>query len=116
MRKENILFMKTKNLFALALFPLLMSGCSPYSVQSEDPVTIKDMLDREVSFDRNKIKRVVCLGAGALRFYSYVGEMNKLVGVEEIDSKNTFGVGQAIRPYYQANKTFLSTLPFTKHS
>lgn len=103
--------MKTKNLFALALFPLLMSGCSPYSVQSEDPVTIKDMLDREVSFDRNKIKRVVCLGAGALRFYSYVGEMNKLVGVEEIDSENTFGVGQAIRPYYQANKTFLSTLP-----
>ena len=101
-------FMKTKLLFVLALTPML-AGCNT-TQHVEKPVTITDGLGRSVTYDANKTSRFICVGAGALRYYSYVADMNKIVGVEQIDGANTFGIGTVLRPYYEANKDYLSTL------
>ena len=106
--------MKFKGLIALAMLTSLIS-CG----QSEDSTyygpldkriyTINDLAT--INVGAYSYSRVVCLGAGALRYYSYVGDLNKLIAVEGIDSATTFGVGQAVRPYYDANKTVFGALP-----
>lgn len=107
---RRLLFMKIKPLFLLMLMPLLAS-CNASQEGSHNYKTFTDMTGRNVTVDLNHIDRVLCLGAGALRYYSYVGDLSKLVGIEEIDTESTFGVGQAIRPYYTANKALFDSLP-----
>ena len=62
-------------------------------VSSEEPapvetaeITITDMIGREVSVTPGSYTRVVCIGAGALRMYSYIGDVGLLCGVEDIDN------------------------------
>lgn len=50
-------------------------------------VTITDMIGREVKVQPGSYKRVVCIGAGALRMYSYIGDIELLCGVEDIDNE-----------------------------
>ena len=99
--------MKTKSLLTLMLVPLMI-GCanSGENTSSESTeTTITDGQGRTVTYDKAKLSRVVCIGAGALRYYSYIGDISKLVGVEKIDTpETTVGVGKALRPYYEANK------------
>ena len=103
--------MKVKPLFLMMLLPMLAScGTSPAG-ESHNYKVFTDTLGREVTVDLAHIDRVICLGAGALRYYSYVGDLSKLVGIEKIDTANTFGVGNAIRPYYTANKNLFDSLP-----
>ena len=108
--------MKSKLLFLAALIPLL-GGCGSNETPAEPGslenriYTIEDISN--IASSVKDYKRVVCLGAGALRYYSYIGDLNKLIAVEDIDSATTFGVGQAIRPYYDANKEKFSTLEST---
>jgi iron complex transport system substrate-binding protein len=49
-------------------------------------VTVTDMIGREVSVAPGSYRRVVCIGAGALRMYSYIGDVALLCGVEDIDN------------------------------
>ena len=49
-------------------------------------VTITDMIGRQVEIVPGSYQRVVCIGAGALRLYSYVGDVSLLCGVEDIDN------------------------------
>ena len=49
-------------------------------------VTVTDMIGREVEVVPGSYKKVVCIGAGALRMYSYVGDVAWLAGVEDIDN------------------------------
>lgn len=104
-------YMKIKSILLVALLPMIVGCSNGAQPTGEDVITVTDMQNREVSFDRNSINRVVCIGAGALRFYSYIGDMSKIVASEDIDGPNTFGIGQTVRPYYLANKDYLSTLP-----
>ena len=53
---------------------------------SEEPVTVTDMIGREVEVTPGSYERVVCIGAGALRMYTYVGDVSLLCGVEDIDN------------------------------
>lgn len=92
----------------LAATLLSMAACSEPVI--DVTTTITDAFDRTVTYKEEATQRVVCLGAGALRMYSYVGDLTKLVGIEKIDAQ-TFGVGTAIRPYYHVNKDFFQTLP-----
>ena len=97
--------MKTKNLAALILaLVMLLSLCAcgqaaaPAATQApaaeptaEAPAapvetTITDMIGREVSVVPGSYTRVVCIGAGALRMYSYIGDVALLCGVEDIDN------------------------------
>ena len=49
-------------------------------------ITITDGIGREVTVTPGSYKRVVCIGAGALRMYSYIGDVSLLCGVEDIDN------------------------------
>ena len=49
-------------------------------------ITVTDMIGREVTVQPGTYQKVVCIGAGALRMYSYVGDVNLLCGVEDIDN------------------------------
>jgi hypothetical protein len=44
------------------------------------------MIGRQVEIVPGSYQRVVCIGAGALRLYSYVGDVSLLCGVEDIDN------------------------------
>ena len=48
--------------------------------------TVTDMIGREVKVIPGSYQRVVCIGAGALRMYSYIGDAKLLCGVEDIDN------------------------------
>ena len=101
--------MKTKKITALILaLVMLLSLCACGSqsaapaaaeapaaeapAESEAPaaesgeITITDMIGREVTVTPGSYKRVVCIGAGALRMYSYIGDVSLLCGVEDIDN------------------------------
>jgi len=49
-------------------------------------VIVTDMIGRKVEIVPESYRRVVCIGAGALRMYSYVGPIELLCGVEDIDN------------------------------
>lgn len=109
--------MKSKNLLLL-MSALVCASCGEasssvdISTSSESTlVTITDGQGRNVTYDKTKVSRVVCVGAGALRYYSYIGDLDKLVGVESIDSSSSFGVGNALRPYYMAGFDTFKELP-----
>ena len=63
----------------------MLSGCSTTKKGNEE---IVDGQNRTVSIDKNNIDRVICLGAGALRYYSYICGNENLVAVEEIEKKS----------------------------
>ena len=54
--------------------------------QGDNTITVTDMIGREVTVTPGSYKKVVCIGAGALRMYSYIGDVVLLAGVEDIDN------------------------------
>ena len=60
-------------------------------------------------------QRVVCIGAGALRMYSYIGDVTLLAGVEDIDnttlSERPKMFDSVARPYVLAYGETFNTLP-----
>ena len=130
--------MKTKKITALILaLIMLLSLCacgsqntaptateSPAAdtpAESEVPaaepeeITITDMIGREVTVIPGSYKRVVCIGAGALRMYSYIGDVSLLCGVEDIDNttldERPKMFDSVARPYVLAFGDTFSTLP-----
>ena len=78
-----------KKIIALVLAcMLLLTACGVTGVPSDGDVTVTDMIGREVTVNPGSYKRVVCIGAGALRMYSYIGDMGLLCGVEDIDNES----------------------------
>ena len=83
---------------------------------TESPeVTVTDMIGREVTIIPGSYERVVCVGAGALRMYSYIGDVSLLAGVEDIDnttlSERPMMFDSVARPYVLAYGDAFSTLP-----
>lgn len=76
---------KIISLFLSALLLLSLCACGEQDVP-RGTVTVTDMVGREVSVTPGSYKRVVCIGAGALRMYSYIGDITLLAGVEDIDN------------------------------
>lgn len=127
--------MKTKKITALilALIMLLsLCACGSLSAATESPateapaeseipaaepeeITITDMIGREVTVIPGSYKRVVCIGAGALRMYSYIGDVSLLCGVEDIDNttldERPKMFDSVARPYVLAFGDTFSTLP-----
>lgn len=79
---------------------------------TSNAITVTDMFNRQHTIDTNAINRVVCVGAGALRLYTYVGDMSKIVAVEEIESKASMSAKfVSKRPYQVAyNDQFVSLI------
>ena len=115
--------MKRMAVLLLALtMTLTLLGCgqvqdtTPDDASTDtDTVTVTDMIGREVTVAPGSYQRVVCIGAGALRMYSYIGDTALLCGVEDIDNttltdrpKMFDGVA---RPYVLAYGDVFAALP-----
>ena len=78
-------------------------------------VTVTDMIGREVTVTPGSYERVVCIGAGALRMYSYIGDVQNLAGIEDIDnttlSERPMMFDSVARPYVLAFGDTFNTLP-----
>ena len=78
-------------------------------------ITVTDMIGREVTIVPGSYQRVVCIGAGALRMYSYIGDVALLAGVEDIDnttlSERPKMFDSVARPYVLAYGDTFNTLP-----
>lgn len=97
-------------IIAVFVFAMALVGFSACDKKNEikGDVTITDMRGREVSVTPGSYTRVVCIGAGALRLYSYVGDVSLLAGIEDIDNASLDArpkmFDKAARPYQLANK------------
>ena len=115
--------MKTKRLLALALalvMALSMFGCGEKPAAdntdaAQDTVTVTDMIGRQVEIVPGSYQRIVCIGAGALRLYSYVGDVSLLCGVEDIDNMSLSERPQMFdgvaRPYVMVYGDDFAALP-----
>lgn len=78
-------------------------------------VTVTDMIGREIAVTPGSYKKVVCIGAGALRMYSYIGAVELLAGVEDIDnttlSDRPMMFDSVARPYVLAFGDTFNKLP-----
>jgi iron complex transport system substrate-binding protein len=97
---------------ATALFAAAVTETPDAPRQS---ITVKDMIGREVEIVPGSYTRVVCIGAGALRMYSYVGDVSVLCGVEDIDNTTLQSrpkmFDSVARPYMLAYGDVFAKLP-----
>ena len=88
-------------------------SAAPSEAPSE--VTVTDTIGRELTVTPGSYTRVVCIGAGALRMYSYIGDVSLLCGVEDIDNltleERPKMFDSVARPYVLAYGDVFSTLP-----
>lgn len=78
-------------------------------------ITVTDMIGREVTVTPGSYQSVVCIGAGALRMYSYIADVNLLCGVEDIDNTSLEErpkmFDAVARPYVLAYGDVFASLP-----
>ena len=114
--------MKIKKLAALLLAVLMMLSVCACGVEEaaqptedETSITVTDMIGRELTVTPGSYKNVVCIGAGALRMYSYVCDVQLLCGVEDIDNTTLENRPQMFdsvaRPYMLAYGDVFAALP-----
>lgn len=76
-----------KKITAVLLLVAMTFGlCACGSNSGAEEITVTDMIGREVAVTPGAYENVVCVGAGALRMYTYVGDVELLSGVEDIDN------------------------------
>ena len=104
-------------LLALAMM-LALCACDPDpadTTSAGDEVSVTDMIGREVTVTPGSYQRVLCIGAGALRMYSYVGDIALVCAVEDIDNETLATRPQMFdsvtRPYVIAYGDTFATLP-----
>ncbi len=119
------MFVKKLLCILSAMFLLFsLAGCNPAGISdaigtpsapAEKDTTVTDMIGRQVSIKPGSYKRVVCIGAGALRMYCYVGDVDLLCGVEDIDNTSLSERPQMFdsvaRPYVLAFGEAFKNLP-----
>lgn len=78
-------------------------------------IVVTDMIGREVTVNPGSYEKVVCVGAGALRMYTYVGDVSLLCGVEDIDNttldERPKMFDSVARPYVIAYGDVFAALP-----
>ena len=93
-------------LAVLILISLLLCGCGPRDNTATNTaakeITITDSLGRTVTVPANA-EKFVAIGPGCLRLYCYVGDVSKIVGVEQMEVTS----GVVGRPYARANEGLL---------
>ena len=106
-------------LAVLLVVSLLGCGAVAAPEQEEVPVTsevtVTDMIGRQVNVVPGSYQRVVCIGAGALRMYTYIGDVSLLAGVEDIDNttldERPMMFDAVARPYMLAYGEAFQQLP-----
>ena len=105
-----------KTISLLLTLVLVVSLCAfGVEARAADEITVTDMIGREVTVTPGSYERVVCIGAGALRMYSYIGEVSLLCGVEDIDNTSLDErpkmFDSVARPYMLAYGESFTALP-----
>lgn len=109
-----------KAISLLLSLAVLLTLCACGAQQStdapeENAVTVTDMIGRQVTVTPGSYRRVVCIGAGALRMYSYIGDTALLAGVEDIDNPSLDNrpmmFDAVARPYVLAYADAFRNLP-----
>ena len=111
--------MKKTIAWILALLMLLaLCACRQEQENPEgnaEQITVTDMIGREITVTPKSYTRVVCIGAGALRMYCYIGDVALLCGVEDIDnpslSERPKMFDSTARPYVMAYGEQFGKLP-----
>ena len=102
-------------LAAMLMLSLVACGVETQLESTPGSITVTDMIGRQVPVTPGSYQRVVCIGAGALRMYSYIGDMSLLCGVEDIDnttlSQRPQMFDSVARPYQLAYSEVLNKLP-----
>jgi iron complex transport system substrate-binding protein len=91
-------------LLLLVLTLPVLCGCKASNSSVGKTVTVTDLLGRKVSIPA-EVSRVIAIGPGALRLYVYAGNLEYVVGVEQMDADSATG-----KPYLLANPS-LAKLP-----
>ena len=95
--------------------PETTAGAPTTEATETKEITVTDMIGREVTVVPGSYKSVVCIGAGALRMYSYIGDVALLSGVEDIDNttltERPMMFDSVARPYVLAYGETFNTLP-----
>lgn len=100
----------------------LLSGCGTKKEEAAEEssavpetIVVTDMIGRSVEVTPGTYTNIVCIGAGALRLYSYVGDVKLLCGVEDIDNPSLEErpkmFDRVARPYIMAYGDEFSVLP-----
>ena len=102
--------------FLVLAMALALSACGAESPESPGGETVlTDMVGREVEVVPGSYRRVVCVGAGALRMYSYICGSENLAGVEDIDNESLLDrpkiFDSVARPYLIAYGDDFEKLP-----
>lgn len=109
-----------KKSIIVTLLALSLAACgsltSPSASSStKEKTKLTDMNGRVVEVELGNYKKIVCIGAGALRLYSYVGDVSLLAGVEDIDNMAVTGrpamFDGVARPYFIAHENEFKGLP-----
>ena len=102
-------------LLSLVMLLALCAGMQPAAFAEAEEITVTDMIGREVKVTPGSYSRVVCIGAGALRMYSYIGDVKLLCGVEDIDNASLAErpkmFDSVARPYVLAYGDVFAALP-----
>ena len=106
---------KLISLIMASVLLLSLCACGVQGAPDDGDVSVTDMVGREVNINPGTYKRVVCIGAGALRMYCYIGDASALAGVEDIDN-TTLAERPAMfdsvaRPYVLAYGETFNSLP-----
>lgn len=109
---------RTLSIMVFALVVVMAAVATPVSetvTSAAQPVVVTDMIGRNVEVVPGSYHRVVCIGAGALRMYTYIGDVQDLCGVEDIDNIKLQNrpkmFDSAARPYVIAYSEEFSKLP-----
>ena len=110
--KNKLIFTSFLSFMLISTTILGVSSCGETKNDNQiETIEITDALGRKVKAKKDN-QRVLCIGASALRLYSYVGDMNKLCGVEAYETSEQDKV--KIRPYNYAYRDLFNTLPQVK--
>ena len=110
--KNKLIFTSFLSFMLISTTILGVSSCGETKNDNQiETIEITDALGRKVKAKKDN-QRVLCIGASALRLYSYVGDMNKLCGVEAYEISEQDKV--KIRPYNYAYRDLFKTLPQVK--
>jgi len=99
----------------MMVLALCACNAQPTPAPGNGDTVVTDLVGRQVTVKPGTYKRVVCIGAGALRMYSYVGDVALLAGVEDIDNTSLSERPQMFdsvaRPYVLAYGEVFQKLP-----
>ena len=111
---KKLLLVLAMAFMAACVFAAAVSEVS-LAVSKAESIVITDMVGREVEIVPGSYTRVVCIGAGALRMYTYINGADLLCGVEDIENKTLQSrpkmFDSVALPYHIAYGDVFATLP-----